>query len=113
RALYGTARVGHTILIQTRGGRAGSRVILATHAVIAFVFAAGLLWSVAGLFTFSHFPPIRSSVLPDYIIPRVGVEYATEMGLAMVVLPIGIGQVFMFADLTWRVAANALIVAFL
>src|SRR5207245_10366142 len=91
--LYRIAAVENTILIHTRGAPARSRVILATHAIIAFVFAAGLLWSVAGLFTFSHFPTIRSSVLPDNIITRLGVEYATEMGLAIVGLPIGIWQV--------------------
>ena len=112
-ALYRIAAVENSILIHTRGAPTRSRVILATHAIIAFVFAAGLLWSVAGLFTFSHFPTIRSSVLPDNIITRVGVEYATEMGLAIVVLPIGIWQVLMFAERTRRFAATALIVAFL
>lgn len=112
-ALYRIAATENSVLIHTSKSASRSRIIVLTHAVLAVIFAFVLLRSVADLFTLSSFPAIGSSIIPDNMLTRVGVKYATEMGLAIVVLPIGLWRVAVLAERNRRYALTSLAVAFL
>jgi hypothetical protein len=93
--LFRIATTENSVLIHTTKSALRSRIIVLTHVVLAVVFTLVLLRGVADLFTLSSFPAIQSSIIPDNSLTRIGVEYATEMGLAIIALPLGL----------WRIAS--------
>ncbi len=90
-----------------------SIAITATCALSAAGFVALIVFGPAAPFTLNSFPQFQSSVVPDNALTRIGLQFATLMGLGVLLLPIGLGRLAMIVDRRMRFLQAALILTFL
>jgi len=111
--LHRVATTENSLLIRTTNSASRSRIIVLGHWVLAVIFALLLFRNLTDLFTPSNFPAISSSIIPDNTLTRLGVKYATEMGLGIAALPLGLWRVAILTERNRRYALTSLAVAFL
>lgn len=111
--LFKIARTEDRLLQHTKRERSRARVVILTHAVLAIVLLLALYRNITDLFTIGNFPGLDGGFIPDNIVTRVGIQYATQVGLIIVLLPAGIWALTRTVERRSRYVLSALAVGFL